>query len=94
MCTSVVEIVRVEGAGTSESGWFPVTSAVVSYDHPHHALLEDAITIDFVNPELGPAARAGIEITLESAKEFSAALIRAIAAAEEMESHRGSGAEG
>lgn len=94
MCTSIVEIVAAEGAGKGEDGWFDLTHSVVSYDHPHHALLEDAITIDFVNPELGPAARAGIEITLESAKEFSAALIRAIAAAEEMESHRGSGAEG
>jgi len=89
MCTSVVEIVRVEGAGKSEDGWFPVTGAVVSYDHPHHALLDEAITIDFVNPDLGPAARAAVEITLESAKELSAALIRAIAAAEEMESQRG-----
>ena len=89
MCTSVVEICRAEGAGTSESGWFPVTHAVVSYDHPHHALLEDAITIDFVNPALGPGARAAIEITLESAKEFAAALARAIAGAEEMERGRG-----
>jgi hypothetical protein len=89
MCTSVVEIVRAEGAGVSESGWFPVTSAVVSYDHPHHALLEDAITIDFVNPELGPGARAAVEITLDSAKALAAALARAIAAAEEMESLRG-----
>ena len=89
MCTSVVEICRAEGAGTSESGWFPVTQAVVSYDHPHHALLEDAITIDFVNPDLGPGARAAIEITLESAKEVAAALARAIAGAEEMERGRG-----
>jgi hypothetical protein len=89
MCTSVVEIVRAEGAGTSEHGWFPVTSVAVSYDHPHHALLEDAITIDFVNPALGPSARAGIEITLESAKALVVALERAIEAAEEMESGRG-----
>lgn len=89
MCTSIVEIIRAEGAGVSEGGWIPVTSAVVSYDHPHHALLEDAITIDFVNRDLGPGARAAVEITLESAKELAAALARAIAAAEEMESGRG-----
>jgi len=80
MCTSVVEICRAEGAGKSEGGWFPVTCAVVSYDHPHHALLEEAITIDFVNHDLGPGARAAVEITLESAKELAAALARAIAA--------------
>ena len=89
MCTSVVEVVRAEGAGKGEGGWFDVTSAVVSYDHPHHALLEDAITIDFVNPALGPGGRAAVEITLESAKAFAAALARAIAGAEEMEGRRG-----
>jgi hypothetical protein len=89
MCTSVVEVVRAEGAGKGDGSWFAVTSAVVSYDHPHHALLEDAITIDFVNPELGPGARAAVEITLESAKALAAALARAIAGAEEMEGRRG-----
>jgi hypothetical protein len=89
MCTSVVEVVRAEGAGKGDGSWFAVTSAVVSYDHPHHALLEDAITIDFVNPALGPGARAAVEITLESAKAFAAALARAIAGAEEMEGRRG-----
>jgi len=83
MCTSVVEIVRAEGAGRAEIGWFPVTSAVVSYDHPHHALLEDAITIDFVNADLGPGARAAVEITLDSARGLVAALMRVIAEAEE-----------
>ncbi len=88
MCTSIVEIVEVEGTGKGEEGWFDLTTAVVSYDHPHHALLEDAINIDFVNPALGPAARVAVEITLESAREFSAALARAIAAADEVERER------
>ena len=52
------------------------------HDHPHHALRE-AITIDFVNSALGPSARIAVELTLESAKELSAALARAIAAAED-----------
>lgn len=89
MCTSIVEIVKADGAGKSEEGWFAVTGAVVSYDHPHHALLEDAISIDFVNPALGPSARAAVEITLESARALAAALTRTIEAAEEMEAKRG-----
>ncbi len=88
MCTSIVEIVKAEGAGKGEEGWFDLTTAVVSYDHPHHALLEDAINIDFVNPSLGPSARVAVEITLDSAKELSAALARAIAAADEVERDR------
>ena len=89
MCTSVVEIVRADGAGKGEGGWISLTSAVVSYDHPHHALFEDAITIDFVNTNLGPSARVAVEISLESAKELAGALARAIAGAEEMERGRG-----
>ena len=82
MCTSIVEVVGVGGAGKGDSGWFMLNRAVVSYDHPHHALLEDAITIDFVNTALGPSARVAVELTLRSAKELCGALARAIAAAE------------
>jgi hypothetical protein len=56
--------------------------------HPHHALLEEAITIDFVNSALGPAARVAVELTLEAAKELVGALARAIAAAEDVEGAR------
>ena len=82
MCTSIVEIVDAQGAGKSGDGWIELTHSVVSYDHPHHALLEEAITIDFVNRALGPGARVAVELTLESAKALSGALARAIAAAE------------
>ena len=82
MCTSIVEIVGAEGAGKTGDGWIELTHSVVSYDHPHHAVLEEAITIDFVNSTLGPEARVAVELTLELAKELSLALARAIAAAE------------
>ena len=88
MCTSIVEIAGAQGAGKGVDGWFDLTNAVVSYDHPHHALLEEAITIDFVNPALGPGARVAVEITLESAKALSVALAKASAAAEIEESAR------
>ena len=88
MCTSIVEVVSAEGHGRGADGWFPVTQAVVSYDHPHHALLEDAIVIDFLNTALGPGARAAVELTLEAAKALHGALTRAIEAAEREESER------
>jgi hypothetical protein len=91
VCTSIVEIVPADGAGKSAEGWIDLTHAVVSYDHPHHALLEEAITLDFVNSALGPGARIAVEMTLETAKGLSAALIRAIAAAEEVERERVTG---
>ena len=88
MCTSIVEIVRAEGAGKGEGGWFDLTNAVVSYDHPHHALYEEAINIDFVNSGLGPSARVAVELSLESARELAAALVKAIAEADEVEGNR------
>jgi len=88
MCTSIVEIVGADGAGKGERGWFALTHAVVSYDHPHHAFLSEAITIDFVNETMGPEARAAVEITLDSAKALRAALDRAITAAEIEEGER------
>ncbi len=92
MCTSIVEVVGADGAGKGSDGWFSLTHSVVSYDHPHHALLEEAITIDFMNTGLGPGARVAVELTLEAAKALSGALTRAIAAAEIEESARSRGA--
>src|SRR5271165_5194338 len=62
--------------------WFPLSQAVVAYDHPRHALLGDVITLDFIKTDLDPGARARIELTLETAKELRSALDRAIIAAE------------
>jgi hypothetical protein len=66
---------------------------VVAYDHARHAPLGDVITLDFINTGLDPGARAGIELTLHTAKALRAALDRAIAAAEYEEAEvRGQGA--
>lgn len=93
MCTSIVEIVHVEGMAKRGDEWFPLTQAVVAYDHARHAPLADVITLDFINTGLEPGARAGIELTLASAKELRAALDRAITAAEFEEAEvRGKGA--
>ena len=91
MCTSIVEVVCASGAGKGSDGWFDLTHSVVSYDHPHHALLEEAITIDFVNEALGPGTRVAVELTLDAAKALRGALERAIKAAELVEGgrHRG-----
>ena len=93
MCTSIVEIVRAEGMAKRGDEWFPLTQAVVAYDHARHAPLGDVVTLDFLNTSLDPGARAGVELTLAAAKELSAALDRAIAAAEFEEAEvRGKGA--
>ena len=93
MWTSIIEIAHAEGMAKRGDAWFPLTQAVVAYDHARHALLGDVITLDFMNTGLDTGARAGVEITLESAKALRAALDRAIAAAEFEEAEvRGKGA--
>jgi len=93
MCTSIIEIAPAEGMAKRGDEWFPLTRAVVAYDHARHALLGDVITLDFFNTHLDAGSRAAVEITLESAKELRAALDRAIAAAEFEEAEvRGKGA--
>lgn len=85
MCTSIVEIIRAEGMAKGCEGWFSLTQAVIAYDHARHAPFADVITLDFVNADRDPEARAGIELTLEAATALQAALARAIAAAEREE---------
>jgi hypothetical protein len=93
MCTSIIEIVPAEGMAKRGDQWFPLTQSVVAYDHARHAPLGDVITLDFINTHLDVGARAGIELTLDTAKQLRAALDRAIAAAEFEEAEvRGKGA--
>src|ERR1700753_522524 len=82
MCTSIIEVVNAEGMAKRGDEWFSLSHAVAAYDHARHANLVDVITLDFMNSALEPGARAGIELTLETAKELRAALDRAIAAAD------------
>ena len=93
MCTSIVEIAPTSGMAKGKDDWFPVTHSVVAYDHARHALLADAITIDFINSGLPPAARAAVELTLDAAKALNAALAKAIAEAEIEEAERAQGLE-
>ena len=93
MCTSIIETARADGMAKRGEEWFPLSRTVVAYDHARHAQLGDVITLDFINTALDPGARAGIELSLETAKDLRAALDRAIAAAEFEEAEvRGNGA--
>jgi hypothetical protein len=93
MCTSIIEVIGADGMAKRGDEWFSLTQAVVAYDHARHAPLADVITLDFLNAGLDAGARAGVELTLESAKDLRAALDRAITAAEFEEAEvRGRGA--
>ena len=93
MCTSIVEITQASGMAKREDTWFDLSHAVVAYDHARHAMLDDCITIDFINDKLDAGSRAAVELTLETAKVLRDALDRAIEQAEFEEAEvRGKGA--
>ena len=85
MCTYVVEKTPLAGSGRNAEGWFVLTEASVSYDHPFHAPVEHAVNIDFTNEAMGPGARVAVELTAESARALIAAIEEAIERGQEVE---------
>ena len=84
MCAGTIEIARVGGSGKGAQGWFPLQRAQVVYDHPFHAQMDEALMIDFVNPDRGSGARVSVELSAESARS----LVRVIQAALQAGEHR------
>lgn len=72
MCTMIVQKVPLNGVGKGAGGWFDVSQANVSFDHPFHAPLEHehALNIDFVNEAQGPGARVAVELSVEAAQQL------------------------
>ena len=68
MCTMITQTVALEGSGKGSAGWFTVSQANVSYDHPFDVPQEYALNIDFVNEAQGPGARVAVELTAASAR--------------------------
>jgi hypothetical protein len=83
MCTMIVERAAISGSGKGANGWFTLTGAYVSYDHPFHLPAEHALNVDFVNEEQGPAARVSVELTRESALALVQAITAALARADD-----------
>lgn len=82
MCTMIVEKVKVEGNGKGAEGWFPVTQANVSYDHPFHAPFEHALNIDFVNESQGLGARVAVELSEQAARDLVQTILAVLDQAE------------
>jgi Family of unknown function (DUF6295) len=82
MCTSISHRAEVSGAAKGPQGWFPLTAANVAFDHGTHTAAEHAFLLDFTNYDIGPEARVGVELDLDSARALLDQLEAAIAAAE------------
>jgi len=75
MCTNIVERAEIEGTGKGTAGWFALTRANVTYDHPFNASYEHALNIDFVNEAQGPSARVAVELSPESARRLAETIL-------------------
>ncbi len=82
MCTMIVNKIRIDGSGKGQEGWFQVSEASVSYDHPFHVPLEHALNIDFVNEALGTGARVAVELSEKSARALVTAILEVLDRAE------------
>jgi Family of unknown function (DUF6295) len=75
MCTYVTEHANATGSGKGSTGWFPLSTLTVYFDHPVHAQADHTMNIDFANPDRGASSRVAVELTAETAVE----LVRAVA---------------
>jgi len=83
MCTMIASKIAVNGGGKGARGWFPVREAIVGYDHTAFMENQHALLLDFMNPDLDPSARIGLELDIASGKALVAQLQAAIEAAEQ-----------
>jgi hypothetical protein len=82
MCTMIASKTPVTGGAKGAQGWFPVSLAIVGYDHTTFMRSEHALLLDFVNPGIGPSARVAVELDITSGRALIAQIQAAIDAAE------------
>jgi hypothetical protein len=70
----IIQQAKIDGSGRGRQGWFTLSEANVSYDHPFNAPYEHALNIDFVNESMGPGARVAVELSAEAARRLVATI--------------------
>jgi hypothetical protein len=70
MCSYIVEKATVFGSAKGPSGWMRIDTANVYFDHPYHAPLDHALTVDFISEADGGRERVAVELSAESAREL------------------------
>ena len=78
MCTYQTTMLAIRGSGKGPTGWFRATDAMVSFDHPTHALDEHTLNVDLLNPALGPDRRVALELDVPSARALAEAILAAL----------------
>ena len=83
MCTWITERTPVSGSAKGPQGWFQLNQANVYFDHPHHAPLDHALIIDFVETPDEVGNRVAVELTEDSARSLVASILAALESGEE-----------
>ena len=78
MCTWIIEKAEMEGLAKGPDGWFKLAQANVYYDHPFHAPLDHALTIDFLRDPDQAGGRVAVELDVDSARRLVAAIEAAL----------------
>jgi len=78
MCTYIVEKAAMVGSAKGPNGWTRIDTAHVYFDHPYHALLDHALSIDFVNAADGARERVAVELSAESARALVEKILAAL----------------
>ena len=79
MCSYIVEKAKIFGSAKGPKGWMAVDTANVYYDHPYHAPLDHALSIDFVSEADGARERVAVELSADSARELVQKILAALA---------------
>jgi hypothetical protein len=85
MCTTIAGKCPASGSAKGPGGWFHLDQVYVGYDHPVHAPLDHALSLDFVSENTGPGARVGVELTRESARALATRILETLDAADRYE---------
>jgi hypothetical protein len=78
VCTYQTEHLEVHASAKTPAGWTSMTNAIVYFDHPVHFGAGHALMIDFLNPSIGPSARAALEMDPESARALAQAILKSL----------------
>ncbi len=76
MCSYITEKTAIFGSAKGADGWSSVASAHVYYDHPYHAALDHALSIDFLSPD--SERKIAVELSAESARALVASILAAL----------------
>lgn len=82
MCSYITEKVTLSGSAKGPNGWMSVDTANVYFDHPYHAPLDHALTIDFVSRADGGKERVAVELSADSARELVRTILATLASGE------------